>query len=93
MSSYMTKRHPISPDGVAIDGSEVRNILDLKGGGVAHFELEPGKTSNAVAHHTVEEIWFFLNGRSEMWRRLGQNEEVVPVESGACVTIPMGTHF
>jgi mannose-6-phosphate isomerase-like protein (cupin superfamily) len=28
-----------------------------------------------------------------MWRKLNQREEVVPVESGVCLTIPVGTHF
>jgi mannose-6-phosphate isomerase-like protein (cupin superfamily) len=28
-----------------------------------------------------------------MWRQLGKQEEVVPVECGVAVTIPVGTHF
>ena len=61
---------------------------------MAHFELPPGDTSKAVTHRTVEEIWFFLSGRGEMWRmQHGQSEEIVPVESGVCLTIPLGTHF
>jgi mannose-6-phosphate isomerase-like protein (cupin superfamily) len=60
---------------------------------MAHFELGPGKVSKAVAHRTVEEIWFFLSGRGEMWRKQGAREEVVPVEPGVCLTIPCGTHF
>jgi mannose-6-phosphate isomerase-like protein (cupin superfamily) len=60
---------------------------------MAHFQLAPGRTSVAVAHRTVEEIWFFLSGRGEMWRLLGNHEEVVPVDAGVCLTIPVGTHF
>lgn len=60
---------------------------------MAHFELGPGQTSKAVAHRTVEEIWYFLSGRGEMWRKQGDREEVVPVEAGVCLTIPLGTHF
>jgi mannose-6-phosphate isomerase-like protein (cupin superfamily) len=60
---------------------------------MAHFELAPGRTSIAVTHRTVEEIWFFLSGSGEMWRRQGEREEIVPVERGVCVTIPLGTHF
>jgi mannose-6-phosphate isomerase-like protein (cupin superfamily) len=61
---------------------------------MAHFELAPGQTSRAVTHRTVEEIWFFLAGRGEMWRRQdGQPETIVPVESGVCLTIPLRTHF
>ena len=67
--------------------------MSLHGGGMAHFELGPGETSRAVAHRTIEEIWFFLGGRGEMWRKLGEREECVSVERGVCLTIPLGTHF
>jgi mannose-6-phosphate isomerase-like protein (cupin superfamily) len=60
---------------------------------MAHFSLAPGQTSRAVSHRTVEEIWFVLSGRGEMWRRQAGREEIVPVESGVCVTIPLGTQF
>lgn len=60
---------------------------------MAHFELGPGRTSLAVRHRTVEEIWFFLGGRGEMWRRQGSAEEIVPVDAGVCLTIPVGTEF
>lgn len=60
---------------------------------MAHFELAPGETSIPVTHRTVEEIWFFLGGRGEMWRKSRAREEVVPVASGVCVSIPLGTHF
>jgi mannose-6-phosphate isomerase-like protein (cupin superfamily) len=61
---------------------------------MAHFELQPGRTSKAVAHRTVEEIWFFLSGRGEMWRsRNGQPDTIVQLEPGVCLTIPVKTHF
>ena len=60
---------------------------------MAHFELAPGETSIAVAHRTVEEIWFFLGGQGEMWRKQGDREEVVPVDGGVCITIPLATSF
>jgi len=28
-----------------------------------------------------------------MWRQLGKQEEIVPVESGVAITIPVGSHF
>lgn len=93
MSELSTKRLPVSPDAIAPDGSDVRILLGLSGGGIAHFELAPGETSVAVAHRTVEEIWFFLSGRGEMWRKLNNREEIVPVDSGVSITIPVGTHF
>jgi len=91
--NFNTKQLPVAPDAIAPDGSDVRVLLEVSGGGMAHFELAPGKTSVAVTHRTVEEVWFFLSGRGEMWRRQGGREEVVPVSPGVCLTIPLGTHF
>ena len=68
-------------------------LLEVRGGGVAHFELAAGQTSVAVRHRTVEEIWYFLSGRGEMWRKSGAREEVVAVSVGVCITIPLGTAF
>jgi mannose-6-phosphate isomerase-like protein (cupin superfamily) len=94
MIPFDTKRLPAERDAVALDGSDVRVLLKLSGGSMAHFELAPGQTSKAVTHRTVEEIWFFLSGRGEMWRtQKDQPEKIVQVESGMCLTIPLGTHF
>jgi mannose-6-phosphate isomerase-like protein (cupin superfamily) len=92
-AEFATKRLPAHRDAVAPDTSDVRILLGLAGGGMAHFELAAGRTSKAVAHRTVEEIWFFVGGRGEMWRRQDAREEIVPVEPGVCLTIPLGTHF
>jgi len=84
---------PKERDVVAPDGSDVRILLGLKGGGMAHFELGPGQTSRAVTHRTVEEIWFFVSGRGEMWRELNSEPETIDVFPGVCLTIPLGTRF
>ena len=88
-----TKRLPDSPDAVAPDGSDVRVLLALEGGSMAHFELAAGQTSVAVVHRTVEEIWYFVGGRGEMWRSAAGGGEVVAVEAGVCISIPVGTSF
>jgi mannose-6-phosphate isomerase-like protein (cupin superfamily) len=93
MSAWHTKRLPERPDVLAPDGSDVRILLSVGGGSMAHFELGPGKTSAAVVHRTVEEIWLFLGGRGEMWRAEGDRAEVVEVAAGVCVTIPVGVRF
>ncbi|HXJ64866.1 MAG TPA: cupin domain-containing protein [Actinomycetota bacterium] len=90
---FDTKRLPGSPDVVAPDGSDVRVLLTLEGGGMAHFELAPGRTSRAVAHRTVAELWYVLAGHGEMWRRQAEREEIVPMEPGVCLSIPTGTRF
>jgi mannose-6-phosphate isomerase-like protein (cupin superfamily) len=93
MSEFSTKRLPVRPVGVAPDGTDVRTLLELKGGSLAHFELAAGKTSIAVTHRTVEEIWFFLGGRGEMWRKQQDREEIVAADAGVSLTIPLGTWF
>jgi len=93
VSTFDTKRLPVARDAVAPDGSGVRILLGLKGGGLAHFELGPGETSIAVSHRTVEEIWFVLSGRGEMWRRQGDREQIISIDAGLSLTIPLGTQF
>jgi mannose-6-phosphate isomerase-like protein (cupin superfamily) len=92
-TKFQTKHLPKERDVVAPDGSDVRILLGLEGGGMAHFELGPGKTSRAVTHKTVEEIWFFISGRGEMWREQSGDSQVVDVYPGVCLTIPLGTRF
>lgn len=60
---------------------------------MAHFQLGSGETSKATTHRTVEEIWFFLTGRGEMWRELEGKAEIVEISPGLCLTIPLGTRF
>jgi mannose-6-phosphate isomerase-like protein (cupin superfamily) len=93
MTGFATIRLPTARDAIAPDGSDVRLLLSLKAGGMAHFSLAPGETSTAVVHRTVEEIWFFLSGRGEMWRRQGDQSGMVDVFAGVCLTIPTGTCF
>jgi mannose-6-phosphate isomerase-like protein (cupin superfamily) len=90
---FCAKFLPEHPDVIAPDGSAVRVLLSLKGGSMAHFQLAAGRTSFPVAHRTVEEIWYFLEGLGVMWRKLGDQEETVRVEAGVCITIPCDTHF
>ena len=91
--SFETGRLPALPDIVAPDGSDVRVLLRTARGGMAHFELAGGRASDAIRHRTVDEIWFVLSGRGEMWRKAGERDDVVALEPGVCVTIPVGTHF
>ena len=93
MPIFATLPLPTDPTLHAPDGSEVRVLLGLTAGGMAHFQLAAGQTAKAVTHRTVEEIWYVVAGRGEMWRRQGEREEVVPLLPGTCLTIPLGTHF
>ena len=93
MNQLETKKLPPSSDDIAPDGSKVRILLGLKSGGMAHFELAPGQTSTAVTHKTVEEIWYIISGKGEMWRKMGDDEQIVTLSEGLCLTIPLRTHF
>jgi mannose-6-phosphate isomerase-like protein (cupin superfamily) len=89
-----TRRLPAEPDAIAPDGSEVRILVALAGGSLAHFSLPPGCVSRAVRHRTVEELWYFVGGRGQMWRRAADGtESVVEVEPGVSLDIPLGTAF
>jgi mannose-6-phosphate isomerase-like protein (cupin superfamily) len=93
MPDFDTKRLPVARDALAPDGSDVRVLLRLDGGSMAHFELPPGQVATAVAHRTLEEIWCCLSGRGERWREQDGREEIVPLDAGVCLTIPRGTRF
>jgi mannose-6-phosphate isomerase-like protein (cupin superfamily) len=94
MTRFATTRLAAEPDARAPDGAEVRLLGALAGGSFAHFRLAPGQVSRAVAHRTVEEIWFVTSGRGEMWRRSDDGaEEVTRLEPGVALTIPLGTTF
>ena len=93
MPAFQTMQLPAERTVAAPDGSDVRVLLGLKSGGMAHFSLQAGAVSGAVMHQTVEEIWFIVGGSGQMWRRQGGSAEVVNLEVGACLTVPLGTEF
>lgn len=80
-------------DHLAPDGSEIRLLSAVKGGGLAHCTLPKGKISAPVVHQTVEEIWYFLNGQGQVWRKFGAFERIDEVYSSVSLTIPLGTSF
>jgi mannose-6-phosphate isomerase-like protein (cupin superfamily) len=93
MAVFATRVIADKADAMAPDGSEVRFLAATERGSMAHFRLPAGAASKAVAHRTVEEVWFFTGGRGEMWRRGGENEETVAVHAGVSISIPAGTAF
>ena len=88
-----TKCLPEAYDCLAPDGSEIRILAATERGSSAHCRLPPGAVSQAVAHRSVEEIWHFIRGRGQVWRQLGELEQVVDVFPGVSLTIPAGAHF
>jgi mannose-6-phosphate isomerase-like protein (cupin superfamily) len=93
MDQFSTTFLSSKPDTMAPDGSEVRLLSRTQRGSMAHFALAPHAVSRAVAHKTVEEVWYFLRGKGRMWRRLGNAETTVHVGPGTSIGIPTGVHF
>jgi mannose-6-phosphate isomerase-like protein (cupin superfamily) len=91
--TFITRTRSNEPDAIAPDGSEVRILANTARGSMAEFLLPPGKTSVAVAHRTVEEIWFFTQGQGQLWRKNDEAEETVKIHPGLSISIPIGTHF
>ena len=81
------------PTETAPDGSALRPLLGVTGGTMAHFELAAGATSRAVAHRTVDEMWFVVSGAGELWLKQESRQEIVALEPGVCASLPRGTYF
>jgi mannose-6-phosphate isomerase-like protein (cupin superfamily) len=93
MTDFATITLPAAPTVLAPDGSQVRVLLALSGGSMAHFLLPPGQIARAVRHRSVDEIWFVLGGNGAMWRAQDGSSETVELGAGVCLTIPAGTLF
>ena len=93
MEQFTTVSLGPKPDAMAPDGSEVRLLSRTNRGSMAHFALAPHAVSRAVAHRTVEEVWYILHGKGRMWRRLGHAETTVQLIPGVSVSILTGMHF
>ena len=92
-TDFATKRAGSAPDAIAPDGSQVRVLCATDRGGMALFRLAPGVVAKAVAHRTVEEIWYVTRGNGRMWRKSGGREDIAELGAGVSISIPLGTHF
>ena len=77
----------------APDGSTVRVLCATGRGSMISFSLPPGAVAKAVAHRSVEEIWYVVAGEGRLWRKLGDAEETIALVPGLSVTVPVGTGF
>ncbi len=93
MTRFETMTLPIQPDVRAPDDSQVRILLRLDPGSMAHFRLESGQISKAVTHRRVDELWYVVSGLGEMWRSQGGDSEVVQLSEGLLREYSAGTSF
>jgi mannose-6-phosphate isomerase-like protein (cupin superfamily) len=81
-------------DYIAPDGSEIRLLVSGALGGLAHCVLAPGKSSEAVTHRSVEELWYVLEGAGEIWRGApGERGEVERIRAGDSLRIRPNVRF
>ena len=92
-AQWQTARGALGVDAVAPDGSEIRLLAATRSASMVHCTLPPGGVTRAVRHRTVEEVWYFLGGQGQVWRKRGEVEEVTDVRPGTALSIPAGTHF
>ena len=90
---WQTRRVSADYDALAPDGSEIRVLTQVRGGSLVHCTLQPGAITRAVRHRTVEEVWLCLAGQGQLWRHCATEDEVVDLEAGVAVSIPLGVEF
>jgi len=61
-------------------------------GSMALFLLPSGAVAKAVAHRTVEELWYVMRGRGRIWRKAGADAKITELAPGVSIGIPPGTH-
>lgn len=88
-----TQEIAAAPMVTAPDGSRVRILCATDRGSTISFAIEPGAVSKAVAHRTVEEIWFVVTGQGRLWRKKDDDEEIAALAPGVSLTVPVGTRF
>lgn len=88
-TAQLGERHDV----LAPDGSEIRYLVATSRGSMVHGTLHPGQVSRAIVHQQVDEVWYVTSGQGEVWRKLGDDEQVVAVGPGSALSIPVGTHF
>lgn len=74
----------------APDKSDIRMLCVGETAGFCHCTLRAGQVSEAVKHRKVEELWYVLEGRGQVWR---EGHGVVDVASGTSLVIPPKTAF
>lgn len=86
------------PDTIAPDGSEIRLLATIVQGAtrasLCEVRLGPGAVSRPVSHRSVEEIWYVVEGRGDIWRcPPGARADPVEVGPGDSLVIPAGWRF
>jgi len=86
------------PDAIAPDGSEIRLLAAPAHGAtrasLCEVRLGPGAVSRPVRHRSVEEIWYVITGRGQVWRCPPDSAaDPIDVSPGDTLVIPTGWRF
>ena len=94
---FEPKKLQVDYDYLAPDGSEIRRLQTnehSKNGDMAHCKLPSKRTSIAIKHVTVEELWYITRGIGEMWiKKADGDEHLIIIEQDMALTIPKNTAF
>jgi mannose-6-phosphate isomerase-like protein (cupin superfamily) len=92
MTLFQTVQMPV-PSEPAPDGSRIYPLVRTDQTSVGLIELRPDQITAPVYHLNIEEVWYILEGRGQLWRSLDDEDETVDLSAGTCVTIPTGAAF
>ena len=84
---------PDQPDAKSPAGAEIRFIMDGDTGNMIHSTVPPHQINKATIHQTVNEYWYILEGRGEIWRDNGSESSVTLLIPGTSIDIQPGTSF
>ena len=64
--NFETTHLTTEPSYIAFDGSQIRFLPNVRGGGLSHCTLPVGGVSQAMKHKTGDEIWYCLEGEGQV---------------------------
>ena len=71
----------------------IRMLPNLPSGEITHAEMITKLTSKPAFMDKLTEFFYVLEGEGQLWRRAGNEEEVIQLKPGRCVSMPPGVHF
>ncbi len=95
-SPWITGLLPVDHSDVAADGSLVRLLGRVPGASAIHCSVPARQVGNPSYNVGLDELWFFLDGNGQLWRRPRDRSvpgEVVDVRAGSIVSIPRDVEF
>ena len=93
ITKIKTTKLPDQPDAKSPAGADIRYLMDGKTGNMIYSTVPPHPINRATVHATVDEFWYVLEGRGEIWRDNGLESSVSILDPGTSIDIPAGTAF